>query len=100
MTGMTNIAVDLAAKRLEMLSELSPHISRLGVLYFTAYPGVVLQLDELQRAATALKKSLFPIEAGRLDELPGAFEKIVALATSSRLWSIIHTRCDGRVSII
>jgi putative ABC transport system substrate-binding protein len=33
MTGMTNIAVDLAAKRLEMLLEITPHTSRIGVLY-------------------------------------------------------------------
>jgi putative tryptophan/tyrosine transport system substrate-binding protein len=78
MTGMTNIAVDLAAKRLEMLLEMTPHTSRIGVLYFTAYPGVAFQLGELRRAAEALNKSLLPIEAGRVDELPVAFEAMVS----------------------
>jgi putative tryptophan/tyrosine transport system substrate-binding protein len=77
MTGMTNIAVDVAAKRLETLQEAVPHLSRVGVLYFTAYPGVALQLDELQRAAKALGKLLLPIEAARIDQLATAFDTMV-----------------------
>ena len=65
LTGLTNIAVDLAAKRLQTLQEAVPNLSRIGVLYFQAYPGVALQLGELQRAAEALGKLLLPIEVGR-----------------------------------
>ena len=42
LTGLTNIAVDLAAKRLQTLQEAVPNLSRIGVLYFQAYPGVAL----------------------------------------------------------
>jgi putative ABC transport system substrate-binding protein len=52
-------------------------VSRIGVLYFTAYPGVALQLNEHQRAANAINKSLLPIEASRPEELSGAFESMV-----------------------
>jgi putative ABC transport system substrate-binding protein len=115
MTGMTNIAVDVAAKRLETLQEAVPNLSRIGVLYFTAYPGVALQLDELERAAKALGKLLLPIEAARIDQLVTAFDtmvqwradaaavienpfyfanqgKIVTLAISHRLPSIYNAK--------
>jgi len=85
------------------------------VLYFQAYPGVALQLDELQRAATVLGKSLLPIEVKRPEEYPAAFEKmtqwranaavvienpifftnrekIVALAASSNLPTVYNER--------
>ena len=115
LTGMTNIAVDLAAKRLQTLQEAVPELSRIGVLYFQAYPGVGLQLDELQRAAKALGKSLLPIEVKRPEEYPSGFEKmmqwqanavavienpvffanrekIVSLAVSSKLPTIYNAR--------
>jgi putative ABC transport system substrate-binding protein len=115
LTGLTNIAVDLAAKRLQTLQEAVPNLSRIGVLYFQAYPGVALQLDELQRAAKALGKSLLPVEVKRPEEIPAAFEKmmqwqanaaaviespmfftnrerIVALAASSKLPTIYNAR--------
>src|SRR5262245_22010901 len=115
LTGLTNIAVDLAAKRLQTLQEAVPNLSRIGVLYFQAYPGVALQLDELQRAATALGKSLLPIEVRHPEEYPAAFEKmmqwqanaaavienptfftnrekIVALAASSKLATVYNAR--------
>jgi len=68
LTGTTNIAVDLAAKRLQTLQEAVPQLARIGVLYFLAYPGVALQLDELQRTAHAIGKSLLPIEAKRPED--------------------------------
>jgi ABC-type uncharacterized transport system substrate-binding protein len=115
LTGMTNIAVDLAAKRLQTLQEAVPQLSRIGVLYFKAYPGVALQLDELQRAAKTLGKSLLPIEVRYPEEYPAAFEKmtqwradaaaaienpiffanrerIVALAASSKLPTIYNAK--------
>jgi putative tryptophan/tyrosine transport system substrate-binding protein len=115
MTGMTNIAVDLAAKRLEILQEVVPHVEHVGALYYTAYPGVRFQLNELERAANAYKKSLLAIEAGNQEELSTAFErmkkskvdaavvienpfyfanreKIVRLAASSRLPAMYNAK--------
>jgi putative ABC transport system substrate-binding protein len=57
-TGLTNLSVDLAAKRLELLKEAFPEVSRVGVLYFQTYPGVKLQLEEITRAATILGKTV------------------------------------------
>jgi putative tryptophan/tyrosine transport system substrate-binding protein len=113
--GMTSIAVDLAAKRLEILLELVRRTSRFGILYYSAHPGVPLQLDELQRAANVLGKSYLAVQAGRLDDLPMAFEtivrwgadaaavienpfyfanrdRIVALAASNRIPTIYNSR--------
>ena len=114
-TGMTSIAVDLAAKRLEILLELVRQTSRLGILYYLAHPGVPLQLDELQRAANVLAKSYLAVQVGRVDDLPMAFQRmvgwgadaaavienpfyfanrdrIVALAATSRIPTIYNSR--------
>ena len=51
-TGMTSIAVDLAAKRLEILLELVRQTSRLGILYYSAHPGVPCNLTNFSALQT------------------------------------------------
>jgi putative ABC transport system substrate-binding protein len=53
-TGVISIAPDLAAKRLEMLKEAAPRISRVAVLFNAAIPPAEVALKELQRAAQLL----------------------------------------------
>ena len=77
MTGTTNVAVDLAGKRLEALQEAVRDLSRIGVLYVTAQLGVTAQLNEFRTAAGTLGAELLPIEASRLDEISVAFASMV-----------------------
>ncbi|HEY1269691.1 MAG TPA: ABC transporter substrate-binding protein [Candidatus Binatia bacterium] len=58
MTGMTFLALELAGKRLELLKELSPKLSRVAVLANRSHPGEQNEFKETQAAAQAMKTSL------------------------------------------
>ncbi len=76
MTGLSLMSADLVAKRVELLSEVVPGLSRLGVIYILGYAGNVIQLQEAKRAATALGKSIFPAEAVKPEDLAAAIGSI------------------------
>jgi putative ABC transport system substrate-binding protein len=58
MTGMTFLALELAGKRLELLKEVSPKLSRVAVLANRSHPGEQNEFKETQAAAQAMKTSL------------------------------------------
>jgi putative ABC transport system substrate-binding protein len=53
-TGVSSIAPDLAAKRLEMLKEAAPKTSRVAVLFNAAIPPAEIAMRELKAAAQVL----------------------------------------------
>jgi putative ABC transport system substrate-binding protein len=53
-TGVSSIAPDLAAKRLEMLKEAAPKTSRVAVLFNAAIPPAEIAMTELKVAAQVL----------------------------------------------
>src|SRR5262249_30059002 len=57
-TGMTFLALELAGKRLELLKEAAPKISRVAIIANRSHPGEQSELKETQAAAQALKASL------------------------------------------
>ena len=63
MTGVTNLAGELDGKRLELLKEIFPKISRVAVLADPAHPGSEpRELRETQNAGTgAWDATLFSI---------------------------------------
>ena len=75
-TGTANINADLAPKRLALLKEAFPHMSRLAVLYYAVQPGVVTQLNEVKAAAKDLPCQFLAVEAKRPEEFETAFETI------------------------
>ncbi len=52
-TGLSSLTADLSGKRLELLKEILPKLSRLAVLGTSASPGMAQQLRETERAAGA-----------------------------------------------
>jgi putative tryptophan/tyrosine transport system substrate-binding protein len=79
-TGLASFGPELAGKRLELLKEAAPAVSRVGFLWFSAGPGIGarLQLKEVRSAALALDIKLEEIETKILpDDLEGAFRKAV-----------------------
>ena len=58
-TGLTNFGPELSAKWLELLKELSPKASRIGILYNSA---VRVLVSEIERTAKKLAVQLYPIE--------------------------------------
>src|SRR5216684_4533935 len=46
-TGLSNLGSDLAAKRLELLREVFPHLSRLAIMTNAGYSGSVTEMGEI-----------------------------------------------------
>jgi putative ABC transport system substrate-binding protein len=54
LTGVSDMATALSAKRLELLKEAVPTLSRVAVLWNAADPGMVLRFREIEAAARVL----------------------------------------------
>ena len=73
-TGVTIMNEELAGKRLELLNETSPKVSRIGVLWNSANPGAAVVFKQTQSAAQELRLSLQSLEVQTVNDLQGAFE--------------------------
>ncbi len=73
-TGVSQMTTELAAKRLELLKEAVPGISRVLVLSYLADPIAPLQVKALQEAARSLGVALQIQDIRAGDDLPAAFE--------------------------
>jgi putative tryptophan/tyrosine transport system substrate-binding protein len=79
-TGMSNQATDLAAKRIELLREIVPRLRRLAIMANVAYPAAVLEKAEVQAAASTLgiEVSTFDVREGK--DIALAFEAMKSQA--------------------
>ena len=74
-TGITLLVIDLGGKRLELLKEAVPKVSRVAVLYESANPTSLVEAKEvLPAAARTLKMTTQPWEVRTQD----GFEKVFA----------------------
>jgi putative ABC transport system substrate-binding protein len=86
-TGCSSLASELITKRLEVLKDAVPRLSRVGVLR-TLGSNTDLQLKELRAAATALKLNLEEVDAQRdAKGLESAFQ----IAKQKQVGAIITT---------
>src|SRR5207248_11172689 len=74
-TGVTNIAAVLAGKRLELLKETIPKLSRIAVLWNPQNPAAMQQWKESQLAARDLGLQLHSMEVSSADRYEGAFKE-------------------------
>jgi putative ABC transport system substrate-binding protein len=72
-TGQSSIAPELAGKRLQLLKEAAPMISRVAMMWNVAIPPAELALKELQAAAGTLKLEILPAEIRGEEEIERAF---------------------------
>jgi len=77
-TGLTILSTELSGKRLELLKEIIPRISRVGVLFNPANPVVRRDVAELQASGQALSITIHPVEVRQPNELPRAFSLMTA----------------------
>ena len=73
LTGVSSAYDDLIGKRLELLTEVVPGLSRVGVLYNPLFPGTVLAVRETQAMAQALGMTLQLVGAHDYNALTHAF---------------------------
>jgi len=94
-TGLTNTAPDLSGKRLQLLKELVPSVSRVGLLWNSANPIVRQQLPETEAAARVLKTQLQMVAVRSPDEFESALsvmaeQRVGALVVIADVLTIAH----------
>lgn len=72
-TGVTLLSSDVAGKRIELLKEVAPHVSRIAVLAYKNHPPTALMFKETQAAARALQIEVQLLEVDAVD-IENAFE--------------------------
>jgi putative ABC transport system substrate-binding protein len=72
-TGLTRLTRELSGKRLELLTELVPKISRVGVLWDPNSSASIIGFKEYEASARALKIPLQSLEVRGSDDFEGAF---------------------------
>jgi putative tryptophan/tyrosine transport system substrate-binding protein len=88
-TGLTLLTRDLSGKRLELLKELVPTISRVGILLDSDSPTAASELKGYEAAVAALKVQLQSLEVrGPNPDFPAAF----AAAAKGRMSALIAVR--------
>ena len=86
--GITTLAADLSGKRLELLKEVVPQLSRVGILVDFEVSASAITLKEYEAMASALKIQIQTLEVrGLKPDLEGAFQSAarLTLAQLSRL---------------
>ena len=84
-TGVSSIAPDLAAKRLEMLKEAAPKTSRVAVLFNAAIPPAEIAMKELRAAAQVLGLRIESVAV----QGPKGFEEAFGTITQDRADGLI-----------
>jgi putative tryptophan/tyrosine transport system substrate-binding protein len=72
-TGLSTLSPDLSAKRLELLKEAVPALTRVAIIWNPDIRGAVLDHKETEAASRSLHLQLQSIEVRRADDLDRAF---------------------------
>jgi len=88
-TGLTRLTRELSGKRLELLKELLPTISRVGVLGDTDSTTVVIGFQEYEDRARALKVAFQRLEVRSSNP---DFEKVFQAAVKGRVSALVTLR--------
>jgi putative ABC transport system substrate-binding protein len=74
LTGMSNFSVDIAGKRIELLKELVPELTRLAVWYNPEAVNEAVEMSEVEAAAGRFGIQLLAIKANKPAEYQAAAE--------------------------
>ena len=75
-TGLTAVFADLTGKRLELLKELLPSLTRVALLSRPANPGHAQYVQQTQTAARLLQVELEVMEVNSADDFEAAFRNV------------------------
>jgi putative tryptophan/tyrosine transport system substrate-binding protein len=75
-TGLSQLATDLAGKRLELLREMLPSLSRVAALGNAGNPTTAPEMLEVQIAARTLGFQIVTSEIKRAEEIPAVIETL------------------------
>ncbi len=75
-TGLSMMSPELSAKRLELLKEAVPGLSRVAIMWNPDVRGALLDYKETEGAARSLRLQLQSVEASRADDVDRAFSSL------------------------
>jgi len=84
-TGLSNITVELGGKRLELLKDAVPKLSRVAFIWNPDVRGAVLDYKETEARASSLGLELHSVEVSTAEDLDRAF----AILTGARVQAFI-----------
>ncbi len=94
-TGLTNMAVELVPKRVEVLKEAIPKLSRMALLVNAGFPEAARRYVEVaQTVARPLGVTVQPVEI----RTPADIERAFSMVTQSRLQGVCLTS-DGLIYV-
>jgi putative ABC transport system substrate-binding protein len=76
-TGITDVAATLSAKRLELLKETLPTASRIAILWNAGDRGMTVRYREIERAANLLHVTVQALGVREPEDFDGAFAAMV-----------------------
>jgi len=82
-TGLTNLARELTAKRLQLLKEAFPRVASVVLLYAPDNLGNLSQVKEIEEAAARLKMRVTPIALRQPADIEPAFKRGAALGAQA-----------------
>jgi putative ABC transport system substrate-binding protein len=96
-TGLTVMDQEITAKRVQLLTDIAPRISRLAVVYHPPFPATLVNVNEARAAATRLGMIVIPMEVSAPDTFETAFDAAIrqradALLTPGDPFSHRHQR--------
>jgi putative tryptophan/tyrosine transport system substrate-binding protein len=84
-TGLSHQWTDLAGKRIELLREVTPGLSRMAVMVNPSNPDTALEMVEVQTAASTLGLEVVTREIRRTEDIVPAFEAIKGRVQALRI---------------
>ena len=82
-TGLTSLASELSAKRLQLLKEAFPRVAHVALLFEPDNVGSVPQAREIERAAPRLGMQVTPIAMRQPADIEPAFKRATALGAQA-----------------
>ena len=98
-TGITNVAAVLAGKRLELLKEVLPKLTRVAVLWDPKAPGSIPQWEASQEPADKLGLHLFSMQVSTVEDYHAAFRDAVK-ARNHAVWVTLNPVANSNQKLI
>jgi len=94
-TGLSSLALELETKRLELLKEVVPNVSRVGVFWDPENPYSALAIKQEEMAARAIGVRLHPVRLRGAPDLENAFaalkrDRVEALSVHGYVATLQH----------
>ncbi len=98
-TGLSQLGAELAPKRLELLKEILPNLSRVAFLWNPENPDQEFHWQEVRAGAHRLGLTVQSVEVRNRDELQGAFANLMRELPSALLMTAdrVHQREVDRI---